>query len=205
MAKKTSIKRNQHTSKKASTSQKTPKASGIKKVVSTKSSKNSESHDPEYINNEDFDSFNKLSSNNNVEDSQLQHTHSHSRSRHSYSQLPKHSQSPRHSQLPRYSQSPRHISVLKGAANTAYRSYRDALRNGVKKVAKHFIEDFKRRSRHLCLLKMIEEILKDKLVKIKDLNHITLNYNIYDAGDTLNLNDTNFKVLLKKELGNKKK
>ncbi|RIB11982.1 hypothetical protein C2G38_2202017 [Gigaspora rosea] len=35
------------------------------------------------------------------------------------------------------------ISALKTAANVAYRSYRDALRNGLKKVARCFIEDFK--------------------------------------------------------------
>ncbi|CAG8766445.1 24172_t:CDS:2 [Dentiscutata erythropus] len=84
MAKKASVKQNQCTSKKALASQKTSKASGIKKVVSTKSSKNLnkniKSYDPGYVNNEDFDSFNKLSSNNNVEDSQLQHTRSCSRS-----------------------------------------------------------------------------------------------------------------------------
>ncbi|RIB25714.1 hypothetical protein C2G38_2030813 [Gigaspora rosea] len=56
-----------------------------------------------------------------------------------------------------------------------------------------------------CLLKMIEEILDDEkeLVKISDLDSLTLDYDIYDAEDVLNLNDTALKVLLKKELDNK--
>ncbi|KAF0432808.1 hypothetical protein F8M41_005151 [Gigaspora margarita] len=119
------------------------------------------------------------------------------------------------------------ISALKTAANAAYRSYRNALRNSLEKVARCFIEDFKieslsqvideeatfttefkeawRTFMSKCLLKMIEEILNDekKLVKITDLDSLTLDYNIYNAGDVLNPNDTSFKVLLKKELDNK--
>ncbi|CAG8725223.1 33870_t:CDS:2 [Gigaspora margarita] len=96
------------------------------------------------------------------------------------------------------------ISALKTAANTAYRSYRNALRNGLEKVAERFIEDFKTFISK-CLLKMIEEILDDEkgLVKITDLDRLTLDYDIYDAGDVLNLNNTGFKVLLKKKLDNK--
>ncbi|CAG8640473.1 13741_t:CDS:2 [Dentiscutata erythropus] len=182
-----------------------------KAMILTKSSKNLnknvESHDPEYVNNEDFDFFNKLFLNNNVKDSQLQHTCSHSRSQHLYSQSPRPAayiaERPKllkiANQIAQYDGlrksdneertdiftqqesttfqaflkclffrtwylkttiilrciklcfpskkfSYKDISVLKDAANMAYWSYRDALRNGIKKVAKHFIEDFKIKS-----------------------------------------------------------
>ena len=58
-----------------------------------------------------------------------------------------------------------------------------------------------------CLRRMIKETLDEKkrLIEITDLDHLTLNYDIYDAGDILDLNDTDFQALLKKELHNKKK
>ncbi|CAG8715362.1 17063_t:CDS:2, partial [Racocetra persica] len=58
-----------------------------------------------------------------------------------------------------------------------------------------------------CLIKLIEEILnnENKLVKITDLDYLTLDYDIYDASNILDLNDKDFKALLKKELGNKNK
>ncbi|RIB15527.1 hypothetical protein C2G38_2039305 [Gigaspora rosea] len=122
---------------------------------------------------------------------------------------------------------PKSISVLKAAANAAYRSYRDALRSGLENIAVHFIEDFKCFFEEIdevatfttefkeawqtfmseCLIKMIEELLDDekKLVKITNLDRLTLDYDIYNAGNILNLNDEDFKTLLKKELGNEKK
>ncbi|CAG8733628.1 21618_t:CDS:2, partial [Cetraspora pellucida] len=56
-----------------------------------------------------------------------------------------------------------------------------------------------------CFLKMVEETLDEekKLVRITDLDCLTLNYDIYDAEGILNLNDADFKALLKKELDNK--
>ncbi|CAG8793011.1 20453_t:CDS:1, partial [Dentiscutata erythropus] len=55
------------------------------------------------------------------------------------------------------------------------------------------------------LLKIIKELLdgEKKLIKIKDLDCITLDYDIYDAEDVLNLNNPDFKALLKKELNKK--
>jgi hypothetical protein len=55
-----------------------------------------------------------------------------------------------------------------------------------------------------CLLRMVKEILdeENKLIKIMDLNRITLKYDIYDASGTLKLNDDDFKTLLNDELGN---
>ncbi|CAG8791903.1 12095_t:CDS:2, partial [Racocetra fulgida] len=64
--------------------------------------KNIKSQDPEYINNKDFDSFNKLLS-NNIENSQLQNSCSCSESQYSCLQSPKHSQH-FHSQSPKHSQ-----------------------------------------------------------------------------------------------------
>ena len=54
---------------------------------------------------------------------------------------------------------------------------------------------------------MIKETLDEekRLIEIMDLDRLTLNYNIYDAGGILDLNDTDFQVLLKKELHNKRK
>jgi hypothetical protein len=59
-----------------------------------------------------------------------------------------------------------------------------------------------------CLQRMIQETLneeKKRLIEITDLDRLTLNYDIYDAGDALDLNDADFKALLKKELHNKGK
>ena len=58
-----------------------------------------------------------------------------------------------------------------------------------------------------CLQRMIKETLDEekRLIKIMDLDRLTLNYDIYDAGGILDLNDTDFQVLLKKELYNKRK
>jgi hypothetical protein len=58
-----------------------------------------------------------------------------------------------------------------------------------------------------CLQKMIQELLdkERRFIEITDLDCLTLDYNIYDAGDTLNLNDDDFKAFLKKELHNKGK
>ena len=54
---------------------------------------------------------------------------------------------------------------------------------------------------------MIKETLDEekRLIEITDLDHLTLNYDIYDAGGILNLNNTDFQALLKKELHNKRK
>ena len=58
-----------------------------------------------------------------------------------------------------------------------------------------------------CLRRMIKETLNEEkwLIKITDLDHLTLNYDIYDAGGILDLNDTDFQALLNKELHNKGK
>jgi len=58
-----------------------------------------------------------------------------------------------------------------------------------------------------CLQKMIQETLDEekRLIEIMNLDHFTLDYDIYDAGDTLNLNDADFKAFLKKKLHNKGK
>ena len=54
---------------------------------------------------------------------------------------------------------------------------------------------------------MIQETLNEEkqLIQITDLDRLTLNYDIYDAEDALDLNDADFKALLKKELHNKGK
>src|SRR6185295_7659217 len=39
--------------------------------------------------------------------------------------------------------SSKNTNVLRSAANAAYRSYREALRHGLEKVAKQYVEDFK--------------------------------------------------------------
>ena len=54
---------------------------------------------------------------------------------------------------------------------------------------------------------MIKETLDEekRLIEITDLDRLTLNYDIYDAEGILDLNDTNFQMLLKKELNNKGK
>ena len=58
-----------------------------------------------------------------------------------------------------------------------------------------------------CLQKMIQEVLdkERRFIEITDLDRLTLDYDIYDAGDTLNLNDAEFKAFLTKELRNKGK
>ena len=58
-----------------------------------------------------------------------------------------------------------------------------------------------------CLQRMIKETLDEekRLIEITDLDCLTLNYDIYDAGGILDLNDANFQALLKKELHNKRK
>ena len=54
---------------------------------------------------------------------------------------------------------------------------------------------------------MIKETLDEEkwLIEITDLDRLTLNYDIYDARDILDLNDTDFQALLKKKLYNKRK
>ena len=54
---------------------------------------------------------------------------------------------------------------------------------------------------------MIKETLDEEkwLIEITDLDHLTLNYDIYDAKGILNLNDADFQALLKKKLHNKGK
>ena len=58
-----------------------------------------------------------------------------------------------------------------------------------------------------CLRKIIQEVLdkERRFINITDLDHLTLDYNIYDVGDILNLNDAEFKAFLKKELHKKGK
>jgi hypothetical protein len=58
-----------------------------------------------------------------------------------------------------------------------------------------------------CLQKMIQEVLdkERRFIDITDLDRLTLEYDIYDAGDILNLNDAEFKAFLKKELHKKGK
>src|SRR2546421_4763529 len=58
-----------------------------------------------------------------------------------------------------------------------------------------------------CLRRMIKATLDEEKrpIEIMDLNCLTLNYDIYDAGGILDLNDTDFQALLKKELHNKRK
>ena len=45
-----------------------------------------------------------------------------------------------------------------------------------------------------CLRRMIKETLDEekRLIEIMDLDHLTLNYDIYDTGGILDLNDTDF-------------
>jgi hypothetical protein len=54
---------------------------------------------------------------------------------------------------------------------------------------------------------MIQEVLdkERRFIDITDLDRLTLEYDIYDAGDILNLNNAEFKVFLKKELHKKEK
>ena len=54
---------------------------------------------------------------------------------------------------------------------------------------------------------MIKETLDEEkwLIEIRDLDCLILNYDIYDAEGILDLNDTDFQALLKKELHNKRK
>ena len=54
---------------------------------------------------------------------------------------------------------------------------------------------------------MIKETLDEekRLIEIRDLDRLTLNYDIYDARGILDLNDADFQALLKKELHNKGK
>ena len=55
-----------------------------------------------------------------------------------------------------------------------------------------------------CLKRMIIEIVgSQKLIEIKDLNHLTIRYDIYDITNMLHLNDPTFKALLQKELDKK--
>ena len=58
-----------------------------------------------------------------------------------------------------------------------------------------------------CFRKMIQETLDEekRLIEITDLDRLTLDYDIYDAGDDLNLNDADFKAFLKRELHSKGK
>jgi hypothetical protein len=58
-----------------------------------------------------------------------------------------------------------------------------------------------------CLRKMIQEVLdtERRFIDITDLDRLTLDYDIYDAGDILSLNDAEFKAFLKKELHKKGK
>src|SRR5437588_169693 len=58
-----------------------------------------------------------------------------------------------------------------------------------------------------CLQRMIKKMLdKEKwLIEITDLDHLTLNYDIYDAEGIFDLNDADFQVLLNKKLHNKRK
>jgi len=52
-----------------------------------------------------------------------------------------------------------------------------------------------------CLKRMIIEIVySQKLIEIKDLNHLTIGYDIYDVTNSLRLNDEAFKKLVQKEL-----
>src|SRR5438270_12293559 len=55
-----------------------------------------------------------------------------------------------------------------------------------------------------CLRRMIKETLNEEkwLIEIMDLDHLTLNYDIYDDGGILDLNDADFQALLNKELHN---
>jgi hypothetical protein len=52
-----------------------------------------------------------------------------------------------------------------------------------------------------CFSRMIEEILdKKKLIEITDLNRLTASYNLYDAGNLLDLNNEELKLLILKEI-----
>ncbi|CAG8572040.1 18300_t:CDS:2 [Gigaspora rosea] len=122
------------------------------------------------------------------------------------------------------------ITVLKGAANAAFRFYREALRSGLRKIVEQFIEDFKIEDASQIEQADVKTYLQEEvwrsflnrfyeaineeamlttefkeLIKITDLNRITLNCDIYDVGGILNLNDADFKAFLKKELDDKVK
>ncbi|RIB05867.1 hypothetical protein C2G38_2253576 [Gigaspora rosea] len=102
------------------------------------------------------------------------------------------------------------ITVLKGAANAAFRFYREALRSGLRKIAEQFIEDFKIEDDSQIEQADVKTYLQEededkKLIKITDLKRITLNCDIYDVRGILNLNDAEFKEFLKKELDDKVK
>ncbi|CAG8726002.1 17018_t:CDS:2, partial [Dentiscutata erythropus] len=58
-----------------------------------------------------------------------------------------------------------------------------------------------------CLMRIIKEMLDEekKLVRITDLDRLTMNYDLYDFGGILNLNDVDFKAFLNKDLDNKGK
>lgn len=52
-----------------------------------------------------------------------------------------------------------------------------------------------------CFSRMIEEILdKKKLIEITDLNRLTASYDLYDAGNLLDLNNEELKSLILKEI-----
>ena len=56
-----------------------------------------------------------------------------------------------------------------------------------------------------CLERMIVEIVgSKKLIEIKDLNRLTIGYDVYDITNTLRLNDKEFKALIQKELDKEK-
>lgn len=55
-----------------------------------------------------------------------------------------------------------------------------------------------------CLQRMVIEIVDSKkLIEIKDLNFLTIGYDVYDITNRLHLNDRIFKDLLRRELNNK--
>ena len=67
-----------------------------------------------------------------------------------------------------------------------------------------FTDDFKqvwKKFMSECLKRMVIEIVEHKkLIEIKDLNHLTIGYDIYDVTNSLRLNDEAFKKLVQKEL-----
>ena len=67
-----------------------------------------------------------------------------------------------------------------------------------------FTDDFKQVWKKFmgeCLKRMVIEIVEHKkLIEIKDLNHLTIGYDIYDVTNSLRLNDEAFKKLVQKEL-----
>ena len=55
-----------------------------------------------------------------------------------------------------------------------------------------------------CLQRMVIEIVDSKkLIEIKDLNFLTIGYDVYDITNRLHLNDRIFKDLSRRELNNK--